>query len=156
MVIKSMFITFKMEICSTIFEAYYYILHVLKTLQGLLPGTTRLLVLEKGEEEEEEKGEGAGGLLLHIVPCCMSWISYPQVLSNCGGEWFSWEGAWQQPIHKFPCRCLRINAQEFCAASNHLMMLHFHELSVCWCLLVRLDLHIVCFTGGWDVVCFNF
>jgi hypothetical protein len=23
------------------------------------------------------------------------------------------------------------NAQEFCAASNHLMMLHFHELSVC-------------------------
>jgi len=27
-VIKSMFITFKMEICSAIFEVYYYILHV--------------------------------------------------------------------------------------------------------------------------------
>jgi hypothetical protein len=53
-----MFITFKMEICSPIFEVYYYILHVLKTLQGLLPGTTRLLVWVKGEEEEEEKGEG--------------------------------------------------------------------------------------------------
>jgi len=57
-----------------------------KKLQGLLPGAARLLVLEEGEEEEEDKGEGAGGLLLHIVPCCMSWISYPQVLSNCGGE----------------------------------------------------------------------
>jgi len=83
-----MFITFKMEICSAIFEAYYYILHVLKTLQRLLPGTTTLLVPEKGEEEEEEKGEGAGGLLLHVVPCCMSWISYPWVLSNCGGDDF--------------------------------------------------------------------
>jgi len=80
-----MFITFKMEICSAIFEAYYYILHILKTIQGLLPGTARLLVLEKGEEEEEEKGEGVGGLLLHIVPCSMRWISYPLVLSNCGG-----------------------------------------------------------------------
>jgi hypothetical protein len=79
-----MFITFKMEICSAIVEVYYYILHVLKTLQGLLPGTTRLLLWVKGEEEEEEKGEGPGGLLLHIVPCSMSWISYPLVLSNCG------------------------------------------------------------------------
>ena len=54
--------------------------------QGLLPGATRLLVLEEGEEEEEEKGEGAGSLLLHIVPCPMSWISYPLVLSNYGGK----------------------------------------------------------------------
>ena len=59
-----------------------------KKLQGLLLGAARLLVLEEGEEEEEDKGEGAGGLLLHIVPCSMSWINYPLVLSNYGGNDF--------------------------------------------------------------------
>jgi hypothetical protein len=58
----------------------------LKKIQGLLSSAARLLVLKEGEEEEEDKGEGAGGLLLHIVPCSMRWISYPLVLSNCGGK----------------------------------------------------------------------
>jgi hypothetical protein len=57
-----------------------------KKLQGLLSGAARLLVLKEGEEEEEDKGEGAGGLLLDIVPCSMRWISYPLVLSNSGGK----------------------------------------------------------------------